>query len=296
MEQTKKRHNPPIFEEDRAVKAFDSDSGSLDGVVERAKLDADKFEPVKTDEVRAKELYNLFVKVFGSDLSGETHMFKEVAFLEDNIDAYKVERPKWYKKRQAQDYVSIQVEVPSEVIKSDAGEVKNKVPFIHEGKYAPIKITAHTPEALNQAKVFAAAYEKISDQKARIIQNCVVEEIKLEGKVDKVSLEDHKNALKNIFSKTGKGSYSFGKFLGKMTLAPWVTPTAVRRYAAADLSDNACTGYFFTFLLMLGGTYYFLKEYDSWHWQVPAAFLGTNLLSGAYEWYRYELGKVREKK
>ncbi|MBI4918863.1 hypothetical protein HY837_02970, partial [archaeon] len=108
----KKRHNPPILEEDRAVKAFDSGSG-LDKIVEQAKENTEPVSIAKTDEASRKELYNLVVKVFGNDLYclGDSFgTFTENVFTGQQIELDKKTKQKWYQKKKVEQYLTLEVD------------------------------------------------------------------------------------------------------------------------------------------------------------------------------------------
>ncbi len=174
MEQQKKRHNPVITEEDRAVKAFDRNNDAvptsaltLDKAVEIAQKETDKVQVGKGWAALRDEFNHLIWKVFGDvrfqywDL-WNNHPKIDDPTLQDTMagffatwDLYRRTGNIWserYKK-----HVSIEPEMHNI--------------FDLEGFY-PIKVKAYTPEALKQAKVFVVAYEKFTGQKATLFREC----------------------------------------------------------------------------------------------------------------------------
>ncbi len=189
METSKKRHNPPIFDEDHSVQAFDRNNDavpadSLDNLVKNA--DVSKVQVVKNDSVLSKELCKLLNKIIGIKETEIEDNNAEEAALSDCMTLENEQPRKWYQKRKIEPYLTIEVDLsPPRSSFEDAYTIRQ---FIHQGKYSPIKITAHTPDAVQKAKVFAAAYQELTKQNAIVVQNCEdVQEEDLERKTKEPS-------------------------------------------------------------------------------------------------------------
>ncbi|MBI4918832.1 hypothetical protein HY837_02805 [archaeon] len=183
MEQQKKRHNPEITEEDRAVKAFDAQPRSdfpltIDEAVEKAETET-KQVVERGEEAFRDEFNHLIWKVFGEDVkirAVNRHLIYTCYDIDklgkrvspkDNWDLYKKVEG-WHEfliERTHEQYVSIQ----PDPMGSNFG-------IFSDGSFHPIRVTAHTPKALKQAKVFVVAYEKFTGQKVTLVRECRDEE------------------------------------------------------------------------------------------------------------------------
>ncbi len=217
MEQ-KKRHNPEITQEDLAKQAFDRNNDalplkeSLDAIVNID--ETEQVQVIKSDTALQKGLYDLAIKTFGEDIDvGKSVAFFENSFSWRTVKLTQKQNKKWYQRREFKDYATIEVDCEASEKKiEDVFQEKHKqnkdgfegimiliedtlqevgqTRFVEKGKYAPIKITAHTPKALARAKTFAVEYKKLTGQKAIVIQNCTDEE-KLEQKVEEKTTKPH---------------------------------------------------------------------------------------------------------
>ncbi len=325
MEQTKKRHNPPIYDEDLAVKSFDR----LDDIVQKA--DTSKVEVVKTDDALKEELASLAVKVFGDFFLGHREgknsleillrvnnenysLLKSEIFAETKLIVYKSKKANWYKRATINKYFTLEVDRPEQLIKSDAIEITEPNSIIQKGRYQPIKITAHTSEALKQAKLFAAAYQELTKQKARVIQDCADEETVNQTKVktaekieapivEVVPKEPSKNA--KVLREMSRGVWKGTKWsLTNIIAAPFIVPTRIRRnYQSNDVLMerdgflSTVHSLFWPPTNIIAHTSLTLSSVfaaQNGHWEVPAIYLGANAVSGIYEFYRHSKNKVEE--
>ncbi len=272
QEKTKKRHNPEINEEDLAVKAFDT----LESVIE------------KSDKVVEQEFLDLVKNCFGN-LYVEENNYEKLSKT-NSLESMTLYDKSWFKKHKS---ITLEVDIPEPVIKSDAGEVKNK--FVETKKYNPIKVTAHTRKSLEQAKKFAIEYKKISEQNVRIVKDFVEE--KLEEKVESADVK----TLKVM----GRKARNFTAGLTKFWLVPFYVPTAVRKgieeeknlplylFVWKDLAKEGGPAFLLGAItqtpIIIG-----LCASTSSGWPL-LLYPITNGLSGLYEWYRYEKNKLVEK-
>ncbi len=347
MEQQKKRHNPEITQEDLAVKAFDR----LENIVQEAKNSSQTVEAVKTDNALVKDFYTLVTKVFGEELVKENkntltcmssmegfdskegiylgvksldERIELEKFLEDPkfIDSlnqlnglYKKKKDRWYQKKKPEKYLSLEIDIPEQVIKSDAGELPKLKFIVENGKYNPIKITAHTTEALREARVFVKAYEALTGKKATLIQDCedeepikeVQKEIKtLEQKVKEPSKQvkiakEMGRTSKDLLIGCSKGVWKATKFMIGGTL---FFPTRVRQeYEGEDTVCKNNLSYSIAKNLAVPPTNlathigFILLSYpliQNGNWEAPAIYFGANAASGLYELYRHSRNKVEE--
>ncbi len=204
-----KRHNPEITPEDKkawgvpaedsAVKAFDS----LDQVVDSS--------ITKTERVSLQELHQLVTGVFGNDLyfgydPKNIDNFNETSFTGNcKVELYKKTKQKWYQRKKTNKYLTLEVESVQVKANDDAQKEVIAGTFFEKGKYASLKLTAHTTEALKQAKIFAAAYQNLTKQKASIIQDCIdnVTTVKKTSSIEEKIVEEKpktKNALSESLS------------------------------------------------------------------------------------------------
>ncbi len=309
MEQ-KKRHNPEITEQDLAVNAFDR----LESIVQEAKNSSQSVETVKTDGVLMNEFYSLIKKIFGEEfyehnkskrwqteeelLNDTRGLFNVVvndpefaAFVNEPRTFYKNKKNKWYQKKMPEKYITLKVDAMDEIIKSDAGEKINFL--VQKGKYNPIEITAHTTEALKEARIFVTAYQNLTGQKATLIQDCedeepvkeVEEKVKEPSKlgiilraVGKEVSGDLKKAKETL---TDEDEIPGDLFQGCVTavMMPFCTYGGIRRIARAceyhgEPSFHAVIGGmggFFTLCTGLGVTLKMASEGD----YIPLAVVGT---------------------
>ncbi len=312
METIKKRHNPEITPEDLAAKAFDK----LENIVQEAKNSPNN-EVEKTDNALREDLYNLISKVFGEEFYKENkelfvgfsggspnpnkirypEILKHFEGGENSVTLFKTGKTKWYQRKNTEKYITFDVDLPVTKIKTDQGEVLQFTSVVENGKYNPIKITAHTTEALKEAKIFGKAYETLTGQKARIIQDCADA---LEQKVD-VEQHNFKNeALKNMGSKT----FQFGNGFFQGFFA---APTAIQKNANNTINsfEKGLLGGALTSVVG-GGFFYALtgvlcvdssvraKIMDNHLWVIPEIHISTNALSGLKAWYNHETKKAEE--
>ncbi|MBI4918955.1 hypothetical protein HY837_03430 [archaeon] len=319
MEQKKKRHNPEITQEDLAVKAFDR----LDDIVQEAKNSSQEVEAVKTDKSKLKEFHNLISKVFGEEFYKETKealvweteeeiyadktmldnfsMLKDPGFIDllnTPRSLWKKKRTKWYKKKISERYITLEINTPDQIMKSDAGELPKIKVLLENGKYSPIKITAHTQEALKESRIFVKAYEKLTGQKATLIQDCEDEEpVRLEKKIQKQP--DYKTAA---WKKMGKKALDFGNGFFK---GVFIAPTAIQSGDVNYAYDNGLLGGVLTSIVG-GALFYSLSGFllvdpeiresiiNNHLWAIPAIHLSTNALSGLKAWHNYETEKLEK--
>ncbi len=338
----KKRHNPEITAEDLATKAFDRNNDAQSRIdfpltLDQA-VDTSSVEVVKSDEAKLDEFYNLVVKVFGKSLyfTRDNRASDDVAVPIRNLTQDKLEfkthvssfaraftlfyskREKWYKKPVDLWYATLEVDVPARSVGDDSADKSRDHTFFEKGSFLPIKITAHIPESLRQAKTFAAHYQKLTGQKATVIQNCVVEEVfekveKLEEKVEPKE-PSSKDVWKQVMKDAVMGSKSaakgpvkdFGEYFVKGGLSFFVLPTASRRasendWANTDLNGNiprtagvvvgvsaAFLGLFFKTMNGAGG----VGEINGDYLLFP---LATNLVSLGYEGVRVVYNNAKQK-
>ncbi|MBI4918956.1 hypothetical protein HY837_03435 [archaeon] len=337
MEQ-KKRHNPPITQEDLAVKAFDR----LDDIVKKA--DPSSVDVVKTENALNQQLNGLISKIFSQNIYHRVYadiITQDDSYSKEVLQRFgctdlnmkensvlillKKEKQKWYQRTKTVAYVTLEVDLPEQKIRTDYGEEVVTKKFIQNNNYSPIKITAHTPEALKQARIFAAAYKELTKQKAAVIQDCADEEavnktevkefVKLEEKiVDVVKKEPTKNVkvIKEmgnisgrILKETGKGFWKGTKWsLSNIVCAPFIAPTKIRqiyegndRFCNGKLSNSVMTYLFLPMTTMFAHTAFIALSIPAAindHWEVPAIYFGANAASGMYELYRYSKNKVEE--
>ncbi|MBI4919385.1 hypothetical protein HY837_05605 [archaeon] len=183
MEQVKKRHNPPIFETDLAVKAFDSSVQprsdpplTIDQAVEKEEVN---FEV--SEEGLKQEFENLIRRVYG-------FVFKKAKKIEG---AFFCEHDPFYVVRGykcssggffSQDGVVI---LPSNIKKRriNAG-----------GSYQPITISVYNAKFWKQSQTFAKAYEHISGQKATLVKEFHEEEAK-DKELEKIITSEESEGL-----------------------------------------------------------------------------------------------------
>ncbi len=326
MENTKKRHNPPIFEEDSAVKAFDR----LESIVEKAKSSSEEVKVIETERSKRDEFYKLITLVFGEkfyqenkeDLgyfTGETdpkiinyYYTPEPKWLHTPpFTLHKSKKTKWYNKKRSEKYITLEIDTPKQLVKSDAIEVTKIEQIIHKEEYQPIEITAHTPEALKESKVFAKAYEELTGKKATVIKDCAETPVKDLEQVVKEKPNFKVEGLKRIGKKTFSMRNPVGNFFKGFGMMYFALPTAVRIYptpasAASQKGLNAgiTAGFVVTTFVMGIGYVVSLINFgaegrlgeiiDKGYWMIPAAHLGSNLLSGGYEWWKHEAKQAEE--
>ncbi|MBI4919174.1 hypothetical protein HY837_04535 [archaeon] len=272
QEKVKKRHNPEITEKDLAVNAFDN----LDTIVE------------KSDKIVEKEFLDLVKNCFG-DLYVEENKYKSLSKTNslENMTLYNIG---WFQDCKS---AKLEVDLPKQLIKSDAGELTAKRKFVENKKYAPIKITAHTKKALDQAKKFAGEYAKISGEQVRIVQDFV--ETKLEHKVENTSFK----AIKTM----GKKSWGFTSDIVKFCLVPLNIPTAFRKcdekekypyLEAWAVLPDAEAGAPIIIIASQLPVITALYKLSGDRWESLLAYPIMNALSGLYEWYRYEKNKIEK--
>ncbi len=207
MEQ-KKRHNPEITEQDLAVKAFDRNNDArprsdnpvtLDQAVKDAEKETKLQTVEKGEEAFRDELNHLIWAVFGDVrakyFDGEFYWHPRIdkpgrrISPDSKWDLYKIPEG-WFKTYQK--HVSIE---PASI---DLDAVFGAKMF-GDGQFFPIKVTAYTPEALKQARVFAAAYEKFTGKPVTLVRECRDEEEmkeKLEDFVEQTSEEKAEESVK----------------------------------------------------------------------------------------------------
>ncbi|MBI4918489.1 hypothetical protein HY837_01055, partial [archaeon] len=176
--------------------------------------------------------------------------------------------------------------------------------FFEEGKYSPIKITAHTREALAQAKIFAAAYKKLTGENASIIQNCPDQV--LEEKVKEVKDEEvWKEVRQELKSDTQKFSKYFTASMILTNLCPYMLPTSIKNVKAelnkpTKESEKKLTASE-NFGIQTGlplGILCFIGQATLYAMHPPFLLipLGTNLASAGYEWIMSKYNTVKERK
>ncbi len=178
MEKTKKRHNPPILEEDLAMQAFDE----TDVVQPRPDFDTAKESAHKDLEFKIEEGYralerkfeDLVLEVYGSEI-------RVCHYSSGNYTCEVKERKNynascsWYlftveiKKRRILPNKKIP-RLQSVILK----DVDNTYSQIYgsesEPKFNPIAIKTYNQDALEKAKLFAQKYKEMSGQNVRLIQ------------------------------------------------------------------------------------------------------------------------------
>ncbi len=219
MEQQKKRHNPPIHDEEHAVQAFDRNNDalpadSLEGKVKTSSVDIEKTEDAVKKEI-SKKFCDLVNEVFGSknysfnaaiNIPAEFDYVGSILYTgqgerpvtinEHDLDLSKsirlsaFEKPRWYQLTKSIIlHVQVEVDLPDKTTEIEAGPLTIKSTFLEDNKYAPIKVYVRDTESLPKAKLFAQKYQEVTGQKARIIQDCPDEQ-KLEQKVEEKSKLD----------------------------------------------------------------------------------------------------------
>ncbi len=163
MEQTKKRHNPPIYEEDSAAKAFDAPAQprsdyplTIDQAVEKASKEEMKFE--RGQNALRQEFLKLIEKVYGEckieqNVIWDSDFFKREKYFH-NIYLYK--KSFLFSKPEKHPVISIIVNEPD--------------PVYFDGRYRPIEIHVLGSKYWRQSQTFAKAYEYISGQKATLVK------------------------------------------------------------------------------------------------------------------------------
>ncbi len=214
MEKTKKRHNPPIHDEDLAVSAFDrnNDAHDLEKLIKEAKTE-EKIDVVKGEEALRKEFNYLIRRIFGENIRWNPD-WRTIPFTEYDLEGDYGYRPEGvFELTEVQikkifgmfigtgiitkKYVKIECDLPKKEKKISEVLVNISVrPSIFENnQYNPIQITAYTPEALKQSKVFAQVYEKISGHPVKIIQECEIKE-ELEELIPKLQVRNIEDIMK----------------------------------------------------------------------------------------------------
>ncbi|MBI4919098.1 hypothetical protein HY837_04150 [archaeon] len=235
MEKAKKRHNPPILEEkDLAVKAFDAQPRSdfndskLDEIITQVQQENKNSNVVKGEEALKQEFKYLLKRFFGEELFFKPTKFMMRVFyplgtskavdaaLSPNICDLYIQEGRFLNTHYERQ-VLIECTLPKQEKKS-TDRIEFVIPSIFENnQYNPIQITAFTPKALKQAKLFAQVYEKLSGHPVKIIQECKVEE-ELEELIPKIQVRNIEDLMK------GKEKYqlSNGKeFTVGLTESAW---------------------------------------------------------------------------
>ncbi len=303
-----KKLNPELTEEDRAVHAFDK---LIESAIQQSEETMNDLNITKTDDARRQELCDLFIQVFGS--------FKEGVATEkpvglDTATAFtlvKSSKTKWYKPVKNEDYVSILIDFEEQVRNSSQYETK-RAHFVENGKYAPLKLIAHTPEALAKSKIFAVVYKKLTGQNVSIVQNCAdpIKDVKdLEQKVKEETKQEVKDeeVWKEVKQELGKEAKDFGSMSTAMIFVansmPYAIPsycriikTAIKKEGPKKENNSAENAGIATgFVIGVGGIIGQTVLYSAY----PPLLLipvGTNLASLGYEWVVKKYNTVKERK
>ncbi|MBI4918828.1 hypothetical protein HY837_02785 [archaeon] len=260
MQQQKKRHNPEITPEDRALSAFDRNN---DAVLE------DKVKIEKGDTAFRKEFAQLISEYFGDDLyytwrtgyGNSYNLFSKTYqdlqdFENHSIISLKKMTKKggWFREAKFEDYIRIELTITRQT--EDGKTTARLLPIFQNGQYNPIKVRAYTPQALKQAKEFAKAYKELTGQEVTLIQECAEEELK-EQSSTKNSLDQ---ITADIVAKTIKNERKrFSRNLFRGLLYGSVTTTNLLGAAnAADKGDTNNT--------LIAGGMALLMEIVAWSW------------------------------
>ncbi|MBI4919006.1 hypothetical protein HY837_03690 [archaeon] len=299
MEQKKKRHNPPILEEDQAVQAFDRND-DRSSVEEKNESLENKVEVVveKSDGMLLLEFSQRVQRIFGDVYWSFAGSYIP---LKNNVSTYlydlRKKNKKWFKK-DYENYAVIEVDVQEQAVKSDSGQEENKI-FCRKGKFNPLKITAYTPESLDKARSLAEEYKRVYGQKVRILQEFpdkLEEKITSEGKVFNrfadMGEEFYKdmNKVKETF-KTSPAIKGIGKGLLSGASIPFFGYTAGKRiFNALDSNDfdedvpHATTGIITGLATVCGTIIWACTQGEKGNYD-PLVIIGTTQglnLAGAY--------------
>ncbi len=303
MEQKKKRHNPEITPEDLAVKAFDS----LESVIQESKEHPEPANIVKTDEARRLELCELINNFFGKDVKpAGDRVYLDTA---TSFRLYKYHKTKWYKPVKTEKYLNLEIDFDEQIRNPAEYELKREH-FVENGKYAPLKLTAHTTEALERAKLFATVYRVLTSQNVSIIQNCpdsVIKDQVLEEKVKEEAKQEisEEEVWKEVKKELKSDAKQFGDYFVGMGFAlsifPYVLPSTVKfvnnikpdysmKFTKAE-NAGAATGAVVGVLGLCGQA----ALYANFP-QLLLIPVATNLGSAGYEWIKGKYNTVKERK
>ncbi|MBI4919097.1 hypothetical protein HY837_04145 [archaeon] len=175
----KKRHNPPILDEDVSVTAFDQ--AAPGSVKPRPDVDPLAKPPAPNDlEFKIEEGYkalerkfeDLILEVYGSEI--QVQLSND--YLVDIKDRkYYSQFGSWnlcsviIKKRKI--FSDKKIPTTQLIIKKDTDNGYSQIYGNHDNpKYNPIAIQVFNQEALDKSKIFAKKYKEMSGQNVRLIQ------------------------------------------------------------------------------------------------------------------------------
>ncbi|MBI4919005.1 hypothetical protein HY837_03685 [archaeon] len=154
----------------------------LDKIIHESKNNDAVVKIEKSFEARAGELCYLITKIFSEDtyISDYSTDFKPVkadkffgkdrAEIAGSLSLYKGKKS-LFRRMEGDKYVRIDPVQENKFAKD--GKMSSVNMLLSKYGFNPIKVTAYNSEALQQAKVFAVAYKKLTGQEASVVQGFV---------------------------------------------------------------------------------------------------------------------------